>query len=79
MISKRKSFLMSKPDRNYNELNENHLIIIHEQISKLINSQLYINKTPDIKDYYLKNTLYDINFNLSYFLSVVTLILQKQI
>ena len=79
MISKRKSFLMSKPGRNYNEINENHLIIIHEQISKLINSQLYINKTPDIKDYYLKNTLYDINFNLAYFLSVVTLILQKQI
>ena len=77
-MNKRKSFLLSKPGRNYNEINENHLMIIHENLTKLINSQLYIDKTPDIKDYYLKNTLYDINFNLTYFLSIVTTILQKQ-
>ena len=78
-MSKRKSSLISKPGRNYSEINENHLTLIHNQISNLINSQLYIDKTPDIKDYYLKNALYDINFSLTYFLSIVTVILKKQI
>jgi len=79
MSKRRRSSLISKPARNYSEINENHLTLIHNQISNLINSQLYIDKTPDIKDYYLKNALYDINFSLTYFLSIVTVILKKQI
>ena len=79
MSKRRRSSLTSKPARNYSEINENHLTLIHNQISNLINSQLYIDKTPDIKDYYLKNALYDINFSLTYFLSIVTVILKKQI